>query len=293
MVQLRFPWKGTLRPVPQSRRGVPLQPGLEPFPGYRLRRYLGQGGFGEVWEAHVTGGAPAALKFMYCDGRATPREIRGLQLVRQFSHPNLISIRLVWCYQNYIVTAMELAEGDLDDLYHQAQEERGMPPPATTLCRYLAQAADALDFLNLQHHTIDGQRVAIRHCDVKPSNLLLVGDTLKVSDFGLAAMTTFGQQGDRRGGTPEYAAPEVFRNRMTPTTDQYSLAVTYCQLRTGRLPFGDTPHSFRTSYMRPAPDLSLLTDRERPIVARALSAAPQLRWPTCTEFIAQLSRATA
>src|SRR5947209_16690599 len=51
-------------------------------------------------------------------------------------------------------------------------------------------------------------------------------------------------------GTPDYAAPEVFRSRLSNRTDQYALAITYCQLRGGRLPFPDTPSTLLRSEER-------------------------------------------
>ena len=43
------------------------------------------------------------------------------------------------------------------------------------------------------------------------------------------------------------------------------------------------------SYARPAPDLSMLSSAERPIVLRALDPVPQGRWQSCTELINRLS----
>src|SRR5262249_23260420 len=94
-----------------------------------------------------------------------------------------------------------------------------------------------------------------------------------------------------RAGTLAYAAPEVFQRRLSEWTDQYSLAMTYCQLRGGQLPFTDTPSSIRHTYVRPAPDLSMLSEAERPVIARALAAVPQNRWPSCVELMTQLATA--
>src|SRR5262245_9149169 len=93
-----------------------LEVGLEPFPGYHLRRPLGQGGFGEVWEATTPTGRPIALKFLPCEEeRTTVQELRSLQAIRQLRHPHLVRIEQVWCHLGYVVVAMELAEGNLAD----------------------------------------------------------------------------------------------------------------------------------------------------------------------------------
>jgi hypothetical protein len=85
----------------------------------------------------------------------------------------------------------------------------------------------------------------------------------------------------------------VFQGRVSDRTDQYALAVSYCLLRGGRLPFPDTPRDFAPGYVRPAPDLTMLTPAERPALARALSPVPQDRWPSCSGLLAELGRMTA
>jgi serine/threonine protein kinase len=92
----------------------------------------------------------------------------------------------------------------------------------------------------------------------------------------------------RRVGTLDYIAPEVFQGRLSDRSDQFALAVTYCQLRGGQLPFPNSPTTFRTDYIRPAPDLSMLSHREKPIIARALDPVPMDRWPSCGEVIQRL-----
>lgn len=268
-----------------------LKAGLEPYPGYHLSQVLGSGGYGQVWEAETQEHKKIALKFLPCtDSMVTAREIRMRQALRHLRHPHLIRIDQVWCFGGYIVLAMELADGSLLDLFDAYQTEFGTPIPADQVCLYLTQAADALDFLNARKHVIEGNRVAIQHCDVKPSNLLLFGENVKLADYGLSSLTTTSLQFHRRAGTLDYTAPEVFQGRLSDRTDQYALAVTYCQLRSGQLPFADTPRTFKKGYVRPDPDLSMLTPGEQPIVARALARAPQDRWPSCAEMMRELTK---
>jgi serine/threonine protein kinase, bacterial len=270
---------------------VPLYSGMEPYPGYRLRQVLGRGGFAEVWEAETPSGGTVALKFMPAnDSLAAAKEIRSIQAIRNLEHTNLIRIEQVWCHLGYIIIAMELADGSLLDLLDAYLTEFRTPIIGEQVCMYLSQAAEGLDFLNSRQHMLDGRKVSFQHCDIKPSNLLLFGDTVKVADFGLAAPTASALKAHRRAGTLNFTAPEVFQSRLSDWTDQYSLAVSYCELRGGRLPFSDTPTTFVKGYTRPHPNLSMLPEIEWPIVLRALSPVPQDRWPNCREFIARLTK---
>jgi serine/threonine protein kinase len=247
-----------------------------------------------VWRASRQGSADLAVKFLPCDSQyAAAQEIRGLQAIRQLRHPHLVHIEQIWCYGGYIVVAMELAEGTLLDLLNVYHNEFGTGIFPEHLCHFLAQVAAALDFLNTRQHNIDGQRVAVRHCDVKPSNMLVIGSVVKVSDFSLATQTSASIVNHRKAGTLDYAAPEVFHGQLSDRSDQYSLAVTYCQLRGGHLPFGDTPSRFRSDYVRSAADLSHLSPPERPIIARGLQPIPQDRWPSCEEMVRRLAECVA
>lgn len=273
----------------------PLHQGLKPYPGYELRQFVGRGGFSEVWEAETEGGARIALKFMPCDsGAVAAREIRSIQKMRQLEHPNLLRIDKIWCYENHIVLAMELADADLEDLFEVYQEEFGTAVPAEQVCMYLGQAARALDFLNTKQHHIDGRLVSFQHCDVKPGNLLLFGDVVKVADFGLSVQTSTVRQAFHKAGTVAYAPPEAFEGQVSSQSDQYALAVSYCWLRSGRFPF-PLVDSFSAAVLRnrPPPDLSMLTAQERPIIARALSRAAIDRWPSCGELMHRLTQVFA
>ena len=85
--------------------------------------------------------------------------------------------------------------------------------------------------------------------------------------------------------TPAYAAPEFFNNQTSNQSDQYSLAVTYCHLRGGRLPFTGSLADLMAGHLMKEPDLTMLPEAERPVVARAMAKEPKERWPNCREFI--------
>jgi len=275
----------------RKRVQVNLTSGMEVAGGYRLTQMLGQGGFAQVWEAETKDNRRVALKFIPCrKDLSAAMEIRAIQAVRQLTHPNLLDIEQVSSEMDSIVVAMELADGSLFDLLGKYRAVAGTPIEPDVLCYYLAQAAQAIDFLNARKHQLsDGQRVGYQHCDIKPSNLLLFDDIIKVCDFGLCTPTGVTVKMHRKAGTLHYAAPEVFQGRLSDWTDQYALAVSYVHLRSGQLPFSDNGATFHGSYVRPTPNLSMLPEHERPIIARALSPTPQDRWPTCEELIDRLA----
>jgi serine/threonine protein kinase, bacterial len=267
-----------------------LSGGVEPYPGYHLTKRVGSGGWGEVWQASTPDGGSAALKFLPSDcQRATTQEVRALQAIRCLEHPNLLALENIWSCPGYLVLVMELADGNLLDLLNVYGDELHTPLPPDHLCFYLKQAAAGIDFLNKKQHLVNDQRVAFRHCDIKPSNLLLIGNTVKVADYSLAVQATTATCNSRRAGTPAYAAPEIFQGLLSDRTDQYSLAASYYHLRTGELPFDDGVKNFDAKHVRPMPDLMPFTERERGVLARAFAPMPLDRWPSCVEFMDRLT----
>jgi serine/threonine protein kinase, bacterial len=270
-----------------------LAPGVAPFPDYCLLAPIGKGGWGEVWKARDSRGNFVALKFIPCDSRlSAAHEVRALQTIKHLSHRGITRIDQVWCWSGYIVIAMELAEGSMLDLLDQYCTDYGTCIIPEHLCQFLTQAAEAVDFLNERQHLVDGQRFAVRHCDIKPSNLLVFEEQIKLADFSLAVMVAGPMLHQVRVGTLAYAAPEIFRGFLSDRSDLYALAVSYIELRTGKLPFIDTPHAFSRTYVRPEPDLSMLSPPERPILHRALAPVPQDRWRNCREMMERLAKAT-
>lgn len=270
---------------------ISLRAGKTVLAGYRLKQFLGEGGFGHVWETEGPHGEGLALKFIRCGSdMAAPHEVRNILNVRALQHPHLIRVDRVWADRGYIVVVMELADGSLQEVLAICRRDYGTPILPDYACYYLSQAADALDFLNATKHRVGGNLVGIQHCDVKPSNLLVSGETVKVCDFGLASTLSASLAPHRFAGTLAYAAPEIFQGQLSRWTDQFSLAVTYCELRGGRRPFANIPTRFGTDFVHPEPNLKMLPPDERAIVARALAPHPWDRWKSCGEFMAHLNR---
>ncbi|MCI0702741.1 MAG: protein kinase [Planctomycetia bacterium] len=266
--------------------------GAQPSPGYRLRRVRGRGGFAEVWEADSPSGPPVALKFIPSSNTTmTARELRSVQSFAGMEHPYLVKTHDIWSIPGYIVICMELAEGTLLDLMMLYHNDFAQPIPTDLLCLNLWQVAEALDFLNSRWHVREGRKVGFQHGDVKPNNILLLSDVAKLSDYGMSTATHGPNTPCPRQGTREYAAPEVFAGYQTDTSDQFSLAVTYHVLRTGRFPFPPPPKETGKAFVRPAPDLGAVTDTEKPALLRGLAPAPQDRFPTCRGLIGALIEA--
>ncbi len=280
----------TLAPGGEETVGLPLAPGGRPIPDYELVCLLGRGGFGEVWKAVGPGGFAVALKFIRLDGQGGRVELRSLELMKGIRHAHLLPMFGAWQRGAHLVIAMELAERTLLDRLRQAQGEGlpGVPPPE--LLESMHEAAKGIDFLNEPRHLVDGGRpVGIQHKDIKPQNLLLVGGCVKVADFGLAKLLENTSTAASGGMTVSYAAPEFFSGRATRWSDQYALAVTYCQLRSGRLPFEGPPAQVMAGHVTRPPDLAMLPEAERPAVARALAKRPEDRWPSCRAFVEALA----
>jgi len=267
---------------PELQRGV----------AYQLLDLLGRGSHGSVWEAENSDGDIVAMKFLVSDdGLTTSNILWSLQALRQLGHPHLVHIEGFWSYYGHIVVAMERADGTLLDLLKRSRSRHGRPLPAEQVCAYLTQAAEAIDYLNGRKLGEDGRHPAFQHCAVRPSNLLLFGDTVKLADAGPVMPVNIPLKFRHWAGRLDYAAPEVFRGRLSDWTDQYALAVTYCELRGGRMPFADTPQTLTRSYVRPEPNLAMLSLMEQAILTRALAPVPQDRWPSCGEMMIQLARA--
>jgi len=310
-----------------------LEQGDEPIAGYSLDAYLGQGGFGEVWRATGPGGVPVALKIIHdLDRKKGGKELRALQLLKRIGHPNLVPLTGFWLRTSdgklisdecrlpeesrgesdlpddargtmlpaanpaktltlpgaaELIIAMGLCEKSLFDRLLECQQEGFSGVPIAELLTYMEDSARAVDLLNTQHE--------IQHCDIKPQNILLLSGAAQVADFGLAKVIGDVRESSMGAGTIAYGAPEVLLGAgPTATTDQYSLAISYFELRTGGLPFGSESISeVLNAKQHGSIDLDQLPAAEREVIARAANVDPEKRFASCVEMVQALRAAVS
>src|SRR5262249_21911992 len=134
----------------------------------------------------------------------------------------------------------------------------------------------------------------LQHLDIKPQNLFLVQNHIKVADFGLVKDLQDRMAATITGGvTPVYAAPETFDGWISRFCDQYSLAIVYQELLTGRRPFtGTSLRQLILQHLQASPNLSSLPLGDREAIGRALAKSPDDRFPTCLDLVKVLQAAT-
>src|SRR5262249_20938608 len=147
------------------------------------------------------GGLFKAIKFvsghsdhLADNGNRAERELRSLERIKAIRHPFLLSMERVEVLDGDLLIVMELADKSLHDLLQECrsrgQGQAGIP--RDELLSYLREAAEALDVMNQEH--------GLQHLDVKPRNLFLFGQHVKVADFGLVNSLT-----DLQGDSPRNA----------------------------------------------------------------------------------------
>ena len=265
----------------------------EPLPGYRLMERLGRGGFGEVWKVEAPGGLLKAIKFVFGDldsadeeGKPAEQELKALNRVKSIRHPYILSLERFDIVDGQLIIVMELADRNLWDRFRECRA-MGLPGiPRDELLRYMEESAEALDLMNNQYQ--------IQHLDIKPQNIFLIHNHVKVADFGLAKDFE-GARGTMTGGvTPVYAAPETFEGYLSRYTDQYSLAIVFQELLTGTRPFnGANTKQLLLQHLNSPPELSAIPESDRPVLERALAKNPDHRWPSCSEMVKALRQASA
>ncbi|HZS76549.1 MAG TPA: serine/threonine-protein kinase [Ktedonobacteraceae bacterium] len=269
---------------------------------YRLLRLLGSGGMGEVYLAEDAGIArQVAIKVIRGDVvlRSDEEEsLRTLQLfqremktVAALNHSHILPL---YDYGEAVISGitlpyMVMPYGEDGTLASWLKERSSQGPLAPEDVAYMVeQAGDALQYAHERQ---------IVHRDVKPSNFLLRRNRndpnrpdLLLADFGLARLNSAASSGSMSiAGSPPYMAPEQWRGRSIPATDQYMLAAMAYELLTGRPPFQGTLEQLVYKHLTEQPEPpGKLNPRVSPaldaVIMRGLAKAPEDRYPSVEAF---------
>jgi serine/threonine protein kinase len=243
-----------LRPQ-ETTHSEPEPSALGTLGDYTLRRQIGRGGMGVVYEAWENSmDRRVALKVLppgvAADERALQRFIREAKTAGQLRHPNVVGVYSTGVREGTPWYAMEFVEGEtlaqvlvrLKQVEPEAETvfgKKDRPGFYEKIAEAFAEVADGL-----QHAHSKG----VIHRDIKPSNLILDREgRLRILDFGLAHLE--GQEsltatGDFLG-TPLYMSPEQARRKKIPVdhrTDIYSLGATIYEMLALRPPFQGKDH---------------------------------------------------
>jgi hypothetical protein len=207
---------------------------------YLVRRLIGRGGMGEVYQAdHVGLDKQVAIKFVTSDNtnpNALARFRREARVASKIVHEHVVQIFDVGSDRGVDYIAMEYLEGrDLK----QALAEEG----ALSVARGVSIARQMLAGLAAIHDA------DILHRDIKPANVLLTKrgedtDFVKIMDFGISRAAKGTEDGltltgtGNVIGTPDYIAPEVLRaGPIDHRADLYAVGITLHAMLAGKPPF--------------------------------------------------------
>ena len=217
-----------------------LRPGDLVDGRYALRRLLGFGGMGEVWEAeHIALGRSMALKVLH--QRRLPSEqqrsrfLREARVVSRIEHPNIIEVSDFGALpEGQPFLAMKLLEGRT--LRAVLRDDGPLPwPRALAILRQIAAGL------------AEAHRQGVVHRDLKPENIFVGPGPLEhvtVFDFGIARKTDYDPKTAKLTatgtvfGTPGYMAPEQIRGMIADAhADIYAWGCVAYELLTGRRVF--------------------------------------------------------
>ena len=115
---------------------------------------------------------------------------------------------------------------------------------------------------------------------MKPANLFMEEGIVKIGDYGLAKLITpsQGTEHSESIGTCHYMAPEIGSGKYHKPIDVYSMGVILYEMLIGRAPFdGETVNEVLMKHLTARPDVSMLAEPYRSIVAKALAKDPNHR----------------
>src|SRR5688572_8736492 len=208
----------------------------EPFPGtgrFRVRRRLGAGGMGVVYEVHdrIRDEVVALKTFLRPGAGDLYRLKREFRSLADVAHPNLVCLYELFVEDERCFFTMELVPGTSFIDY-----VRGAEPARRVGERLIPALGQLIAGVSALH------RRGKLHRDIKPSNVLVTPEgRVVLLDFGLAAELMpihAGEPSYVSGGTPAYMAPDEGAGAVpSEAGDWYAIGVTLYEALTGTLPF--------------------------------------------------------
>ena len=258
---------------------------------YRLLNYLGSGQFGAVFEAQgilldTPMGESVALKVIRGDRTNLDDIIQELELAISLNHPHIIQCQsweegqlydpVVPKVEGIACAGLVMEKGDFS-LREYLEQKKQLSVEETR--SIIEQLASALEYLHKER--------SIVHQDIKPENIMKVGDDWKLTDFGVSRIVAKTSMIDYAVmGTFEYASPEVLEySRISSGWDCWSLGVILVELLTGQRPFqSTTTEEFKKNVIHEEPTgIDTLPQPFQKIARGCLNKDPKQRW-TATEI---------
>ncbi|KAJ8117782.1 hypothetical protein OPT61_g1092 [Boeremia exigua] len=166
---------------------------------------------------------------LHPDGKVIPFGLeREICIMKLLDHPNIVRLYDIWENRDELYLIMEYVEGG--ELFSYIHEQGGLIE--IHVVHIFRQIIAALIYCH---------RISIHHRDLKPENILLDRETMtvKLVDFGMAALQPNGKKLTTPCGSPHYAAPEVIKTTAYDggKADVWSCGVILYVLLTGTPPF--------------------------------------------------------
>ncbi len=236
---------------------------------FELRRRIGAGGMGEVYEAYDRDrGEVVALKTLArADGDTLARFKREFRALQTTAHPNLVSLRELIRDDEHWFFTMELVEGRhfLEHVRAARAVTGGLPVCDEGRLRAALR--------QLVHGLLALHDAGLVHRDIKPSNVMVTrAGRVVVLDFGLVTELDPAAQSQATGpiGTIEYMAPEqAVGAAVGEAADWYAMGVMLYEALTGQVPH--TGHALQIlidkQQVVPTPPESLSPDAPADLLA--------------------------